>query len=311
MMEGLRETVIQTIMELIDEGKNIMMLVSDSTSTSKIEPLQNKYPERVINVGIAEQNLVGIAAGMSLQGFISITANAAPFLVGRANEQVKNDICYSNTNVKMLGLNAGVSYGSLASTHHAIDDISIMMGFGNVEIFAPCDPLETRQIIRYAVNKEGPVYIRMDSSKYENLNPDDYRFSAGEIYTLREGDDITLFATGSVVTEAVNAHDRLKQDGIGVKIISVPCLYPLNREAVIQELRSCGRVITVEEHSIHGGLGSIISDIATENGIGITLSRLGIHAHQFSIAGPQKEIWAHYGFNAEGIVNTIKNRLKR
>ncbi|MFQ6116559.1 MAG: transketolase family protein, partial [bacterium] len=151
----LRTVMVQTFMDAVEDDVNLVVVVSDSTSTSKIAPFMEKYPERLINVGIAEQNLVGIATGLSLGGYIAVTANAACFLVARANEQIKNDVCYSNSNVKLVGLNAGVSYGALASTHHAIDDISIMRGLGNIQILAPSDPIETNQIFRYAFDYEG------------------------------------------------------------------------------------------------------------------------------------------------------------
>ncbi len=309
-MTGLRETIISELMAMAEEGWNIQVLVSDSTSTSKVKPLQDKYPDRIINVGIAEQNLIGVAAGLSLEGFIPVTANAAPFLVGRANEQVKNDIAYSNSNVKMLGLNAGVSYGALGSTHHAIDDISIMMGFGNIEIYSPSDPVEAAGMIRYAVEHTGPVYIRLDSQAYSSLHDDTYVFLPGELDVLIPGDDAVLFATGSVVCEAAAAAEKLKACGIDLKVVSVPSLHPLRKEAVIEQIKPGCLVFTAEEHSVHGGLGSIISEIITEAGLSAKLYRCGIPSHEFSIAGPQKEVWAYYGFDAEGLCLKIKNALK-
>ena len=154
----LRDGVMDTLTRLADTGTDVLVVVADSTSTSKIGAFQGKHPTRVINVGIAEQNMVGMAAGLALGGRVVFTANAAPFLVARANEQVKNDVCYSQTNVKMIGLNAGVTYGPLASTHHAIDDISIMSGFGNVQIFAPCDSVEAAQIVEYAAGIRPGLY---------------------------------------------------------------------------------------------------------------------------------------------------------
>ena len=168
--QDLRDVMVDSLIQLTRAGMNIAVLVSDSTSTSKITPFTKQFPDRLINVGIAEQSLVGTAAGMSLGGYVAVTANAAPFLVNRANEQVKNDVCYSNTNVKLMGLNAGVCYGALASTHHAIDDVSIMRGFGNILIFAPSDGIEAKQIFAYALNYVGPVYVRMDSAKLPNIH---------------------------------------------------------------------------------------------------------------------------------------------
>ncbi len=170
----LREVMVETFIEAVAEGCNLAVLVSDSTSTAKIAPFAKAHPDRLVNVGIAEQNLVGMAAGMALGGYTAVTANAAPFLTARANEQVKNDVCYSNLNVKLVGLNAGVAYGALGSTHHSLDDVSIMRGLGNILILAPSDPVEARQVFKFALAHEGPVYIRMDSAKFPVLHDDDY-----------------------------------------------------------------------------------------------------------------------------------------
>ncbi len=207
--QDLRDVMVQTLIQAVEKNMNIAVVVSDSTSTSKIAPFQEKFPQRVVNVGIAEQNAVGVAAGLSLGGYIAVTANAVPFLAARANEQVKNDVCYSETNVKLVGLNAGVCYGNLGSTHHAIDDISIMRGLGNIQILAPADPLETRQMFDYALKYGGPVYIRLDSAKFPALHTPEYQFEPGNIDVLREGKNLTIAVVGSVVHEAVAAAQEL------------------------------------------------------------------------------------------------------
>jgi len=308
--KDLRSVMVQGFIDAVDQGVNLAVLVSDSTSTSKIKPFMEKYPNRLINVGIAEQNLVGVAAGLSLGGFVAVTANAAPFLVARANEQVKNDVCYSESNVKMMGLNAGDSYGPLASTHHAIDDISIMRGFGNIEIFAPCDPLETEQIIRYAVLHKGPVYIRLDSAKFPELHEKDYRFEPGKMDVLMKGNDITIFALGSVVHEAYDASLELRNINIHVELINVSSIRPMQKDQIINSIKKTRKVITVEEHSLHGGLGSIISEIIADNNLHAKIKRLGISEGTFSKAGPRADIRSYYHIDAEGIVNTVNEIMK-
>jgi transketolase len=227
----LREAMVQTLLDAVEKGGNLAVVVSDSTSTSKIGPFQEKYPQRVVNVGIAEQNLVGIAAGLSLGGFTVVTANAACFLVARANEQVKNDVCYSNTNVKLVGLNAGVCYGPLASTHHAIDDVSIMLGLGNILILAPSDPVDAAKIFEFALQYEGPVYIRMDSDKFPVLHDNDYHFEPGKTDLLRAGKDISILAMGSTVYEAYFAAEALQANSIDAEVINVSSIRPLDRFA--------------------------------------------------------------------------------
>lgn len=302
----LREGAIASLTKLVDQGKNISVVVSDSTSTSKIAPFQAKYPERVINVGIAEQSLVGVAAGLALGGHIAFTANAAPFLLNRANEQVKNDVCYSETNVKMLGLNAGVTYGPLGSTHHAIDDISITSGFGNVRIFAPCDIIETQQIVEHAALTDGPVYIRMDSAALPVLHDETYTFNAGEPDCLRQGKDVLIVALGSVVSEAYTACETLSAEGLNPTLVNLSSIRPLNEEAYLNLLKGHSAIITVEEHSLHGGIGALTAVLLAQSGLSKKFKMLGISLGEFAHYGTRKNIRAHYGIDAAGICNTVR-----
>ena len=305
----LREVMVRSFIRAVEDNINLVVLVSDSTSTSKIAPFKEKYPERLINVGIAEQNMIGVAVGLSLGGYVAVTANAAPFLVSRSNEQLKNDVCYSDTNVKLVGLNAGVCYGSLGSTHHAIDDISIMRGWANVLILAPSDPVETEQIFRFALEHVGPVYIRMDNVKFPTLHNQDYQFEPGKVDVLTTGDDVTIFAVGSVVHEAYAAAQTLKADSINAEVINVSSVRPMDKKGIIESIQKTKKVITVEEHSLHGGLGSLISEIIAEAGLSIRLVRLGIPEGQFSKAGPRAELRAYYKIDKDGIVETAKKLL--
>jgi transketolase len=297
--------MIHTFGQAVEAGVNLAVVVGDSTSTAKIAPFQDKYPDRVINVGIAEQNLVGVAVGLSLGGYIVVTANAAPFLISRSNEQVKNDVCYTEANVKLLGLNAGVCYGALASTHHAIDDLSIMQGLGNILILAPSDPIETEQIIQFAVKYSGPIYVRMDSGKFPALHDQTYRFELGAVDVLRAGTDVTIAAVGSVVYEAFFAARELAKTGVSAEVLNVSSIRPLDRRGILSSINKTKSVVTVEEHSLHGGLGAIISEIIAEEGLAVNLARLGISKGQFSKAGPRAEIRSHYKIDQAGIVKTV------
>jgi len=312
----LREVMVRSFIRAVEDNINLVVLVSDSTSTSKIAPFREIYPDRLIDVGVAEQNMIGVAVGLSLGGYIAVTANAAPFLVSRSNEQLKNDVCYSDTNVKLVGLNAGVCYGSLASSHHAIDDISIMRGWGNVLILAPSDPVETERIFRFALEHIGPVYIRMDNAKFPTLHNQDYQFEPGKVDVLATGGDVTIFATGSVVHEAYAAAQTLKTDAtprssslrstssINAEVINVSSIRPIDKKGIIESIQKTKKVITVEEHSLHGGLGSLISEIIAEAGLPVRLVRLGIPEGQFSKAGPRAELRAYYKIDKDGIVET-------
>lgn len=305
----LREVMVQTFIDAVEKNTNLAVVVSDSTSTSKIQPFQERFPERLVNVGIAEQNLVGIAAGLSLGGFVAVTANAACFLTTRANEQVKNDVCYSNTNVKLVGLNAGVCYGPLASTHHAIDDISIMLGLGNIIILAPSDPIDTKSIFEFALGYEGPVYIRMDSDKFPVIHKEDYRFEPGKADVLRKGADISIFAMGSTAHEAFFAAEELRAESIDAEVINTPSIRPIDKNAIIESICKTGKVITAEEHSLHGGLGTIVSEIMAEEGLPAQIVRLGIPQGQFSKAGPRNKIREYYKIDKNGIIETAKMLL--
>ncbi|ARJ44302.1 transketolase [Pantoea alhagi] len=307
--EHLANVMVTAFIDAVGQGMDIIPVVADSTSTAKIAPFIEKFPDRIVNVGIAEQTLVGTAAGLALAGKIAVTCNAAPFLIARANEQVKVDVCYNNTNVKLFGLNAGASYGPLASTHHAIDDISVVRGFGNIQIFAPSSPLECRQIIDYALAHVGPVYIRLDGKALPELHDESYRFRPGAIDLLRDGNDIALVAMGSTVHEAVDAASRLADQGITTRVINVPSIRPLDREALSESLRGMDRVISVEEHNVNGGVGSIVAEVLAEYGHGAKLKRLGIADGDYAIAADRKDMRAWHGIDAAGIVQQALNMM--
>ena len=302
----LREIMVQAFIGAAEQDINLAVVVSDSTSTSKIKPFVERCPERLVNVGIAEQNLVGIAAGLSLGGFVSVTANAACFLTTRAAEQVKNDICYSNTNVKLVGLNAGVCYGPLASTHHAIDDVSMMLGLGHILILAPSDPVDTKQIFDYALRYNGPVYIRMDNAKFPVIHSDDYRFEPGRADQLKTGSDLTIITMGSTACHGFFAAEALEADSISAELINVASVRPLDKDALARSIQKTGRVITAEEHSLHGGLGSLVSEIITDLDRPVQFVKLGIPPGQFSKAGPRNEIQAYYKIDKNGIIEAAK-----
>ncbi len=307
----LRDVMVGSLVEGVTRGKNIVILVSDSTSTAAIGPFAEKFSDRVVNVGIAEQNLMGVAAGMALSGYIAITANAASFATSRANEQLKNDVCYSATNVKVVGLNAGFAYGSLASTHHAIDDISILRGMGNILIFAPADPIECKEVFEYALDYEGPVYIRLDSAKFPALHEARYRFRPGAIDILHHGAEAIVLSTGSVTCEAASAVETLRAEGRDVGLVNLPSIRPLDAEPLAAHIASCRHLITVEEHSRHGGIGSVVGDIVSDYGLSSQVIRLGIPEGQFAKAGPRAELRRYYNIDAAGIAASVRTILRK
>ncbi|MGY5957994.1 Transketolase [Kosakonia sp. BK9b] len=307
--EHLATVMVNAFIDAVDNGIDLVPVVADSTSTAKISPFMQRFPGRVVNVGIAEQTLVGAAAGLALGGKIAVTCNAAPFLISRANEQIKVDICYNNTNVKLFGLNAGASYGPLASTHHSIDDISVLRGFGNIEIYAPSSPRECRQIIDYALAHVGPVYIRLDGKALPELHDESYRFTPGNIDVLRHGNDIALVAMGSTVHEIVEAATQLAAEGIDAAVISVPSIRPCNTSQLLSLLQASRAVISVEEHNINGGVGSLVAEVLAEAGCAIPLRRLGIPDGQYAIAADRAATRARHHIDAAGVVKQTRALL--
>lgn len=307
--EHLANVMVQAFIDAVENGVDLVPVVADSTSTAKIGPFIKRFPDRLVNVGIAEQSMVGTAAGLALGGKVAVTCNAAPFLISRANEQIKVDVCYNNTNVKLFGLNAGASYGPLASTHHAIDDIAIMRGFGNIQIFAPSSPRECRQVIDYALSYKGPVYIRMDGKALPELHDENYHFVPGAVVTLREGDSLALVATGSTVHEIVDAAALLADSSIQATVVSVPSIRPCDTQALLAAVKGCKAVITVEEHNINGGLGSLVAEVLAEAGTGAVLKRLGIPDGEYAAAADRGWMRQHHGFDAESIAAQAREML--
>ncbi len=308
--EHLASVMVERLIAAVNQGLDVVPVVADSTSTAKIAPFVAEFPDRLVNVGIAEQVLVGTAAGLALGGKVAVTCNAAPFLVSRANEQVKVDVCYNNTNVKLIGLNSGASYGPLASTHHSIDDISVMRGFGNIEIYAPASPMQCRQIIDYALNKVGPVYIRLDGKALPEVMAEDYQFVPGKIDVLAQGDEVAIIAMGSTVHEIVDAQALLKEQGILVKLIAIPSIRPCDTVDLAKQLNGIKYAITVEEHNINGGVGSIVAEVIAENGIAIQLTRLGIPDGGYALAADRASLRAFHGIDAKSIAEKVQALLK-
>jgi transketolase len=302
--------MIDAFIEAADEGIELLVAVSDSTSTSKIQPFADKFPERVVNVGIAEQNLIGMSAGLALGGYVVATANAAPFLVNRSAEQVRNDIAYTDTNVKMMGLNPGFAYGALGPTHHSLEDLSMMRGLGGVRIYTPIDPRGTRDAVLHALRSGGPAYVRVDSGSYADIPRPAAEHPVDEPLRLSSGSDLTLIGLGTASHAVLGAVEILNRRGAAVDAWAVPSLRPLNVDALVDSLTRTGKAITVEEHSVHGGLGSFVSEQITDRGLAARLIRLGVPEGEFAPASPRPAIRKRYSLDSEGIATVAKGVLE-
>ena len=307
--EDLRDVQIAAYIELVQQGADIFYLVSDSVSTSKVKPFRDLFPERVINAGIAEQNMMGMAAGMANGGVIPVTGNATPFLISRSNEQLKVDISYAGSNVKVNGMHAGFSYGTDGITHHEVNDISVIRGMPGFEIFAPCDPQECGQMTFYSVlNRQGPVYTSLNTGKFPVITPENYIFKPGLPIQFSAGKDMTIIALGSAVHDVLEAAENLKHT-LSCAVFSVSSIRPFIPAILIESIRQTGLVLTVEQHSTHGGVGSIVAELIAEHGLGAKLKRLGIPEGSFSKNWLQADNKVYFKLDAAGIKETIQGMV--
>jgi transketolase len=306
----LREKQIGTLIHLMEEGMNIIYVVSDSVSTSKVKPFMTRFPGRVVNVGIAEPNLIGVAAGLANTGFVVFTGNAAPFLVSRSAEQIKIDVSYSRSNIKMNGMHAGFSYGLDGVTHHEVNDISVMRGFPALQIYVPCDGRECEEMTKYAAVTEGPVYMSLNSGNFSGITGRDYRFIPGRPVQLNEGKDLTVICLGTAVHDALEAAAMLK-GRCGMDIFALTSIRPLEDSMLIESVKKTGMIVTVEQHSTHGGCGSIAAGIIAENGLGARLKRLGVPEGSFTRNAPAPFNKRFFGLDGPGIAAEIEKFLKK
>ncbi len=303
------EVFANTLMELAETDKTILAVTSDSRGSGKLVPFGEKYPDQIVEVGIAEQNLVGISAGLASTGKKVFAVSPGCFLSARALEQIKNDVCYSDNPVTLVGISAGVSYGALGSTHHSLHDLAVLRAINNITIMVPADNFETRHAIMAAAEMPHPVYVRFGKRPMYDLHTENTVFEQGKAITLRKGEDVAFIATGETVYYALLAADELAEYGISASVISMHTIKPLDNEAVISAAKSCNAVITVEEHLINGGLGEAVATLILESGISTAFKRVGI-PDEYTVPGSQLEIFGHYGISAQGLAETAKQLLK-
>jgi transketolase len=303
-----RDAFQRTLVELAGDDERIVAVVNDSVGSSKLGGFGKAYPERLINVGIAEQNMVGVGAGLANGGRIPFVSAAAPFLTGRALEQIKADVAYSNTNVKLCGQSPGLAYGELGPTHHSIEDFAWLRAIANLTIVAPADPVETEQVIRWAARTEGPVFIRVSRMPVPVVHDEDYVFEPGVATRLRDGGDVTLIACGVLVPRALEAADRLAGEGILARVLNMATVRPLDREAIVSAAAETGFVVTAEEHTVHGGLGGAVAELlSTERPTPMRI--LGVPGI-FAPTGSTERLLERFGLTAGGIARAARDLLQ-
>lgn len=294
-----RDAFEDTLRELASQDQRIVAVVNDSVGSSKLTQFGKDYPKRLVNVGIAEQNMVGVAAGLANGGLIPFVCGAAPFLTGRALEQIKADLAYSNTNVKLCGMSSGMAYGELGPTHHSIEDIAWVRAIANLTVIVPADPVETAQAVQVAARTSGPMFLRISRLPVPIVHDGEYRFTPGKAALLREGSDITLIATGLLVSRALEAADMLAARGIRARVLNMSTIRPLDRAAIVAAATETSGIVTAEEHTVFGGLGSAVAEVVvTTNPVPMRI--LGIPG-VFAPTGSASWLLQYFRLTAQGI----------
>jgi transketolase len=301
-----RNAYVDTLADLARTDHRIVGVVNDSVGSSKLDAFKKAFPERLINVGIAEQDMVGVAAGLANGGRIPFVSAASCFLSARAIEQIKADVAYANRNVKLCGMSPGVAYGELGPTHHSIEDIAWLRAIDNMIIIVPADPIETAAAMRWAASMEGPVFIRVSRMSVPQVYPDDYRFRPGRAVILREGNDVTLISNGTVLWRTLVAAEQLAAGGIGARVISMPTVKPLDVDAVLAAARETGGIVTAEESTTAGGLGGAVAEFLAQHHPA-RMKILGFP--EFAPTGSAGFLLDRYGMSAEGIAKAARSVL--
>lgn len=304
-----RQVICQVLMEQAKEDKTITVLCSDSRGSASLAPFAQAYPEQFVEVGIAEQNLVSMAAGMARCGLRPFAASPASFLSTRSMEQVKVDVAYSHTNVKLIGISGGVSYGALGMTHHSAQDIATLGSIPGMRVYLPSDRYLTQALMEVLVKDNDPAYIRVGRNAVEDVYdcvPE--TFQMDKAITVKEGSDVTLIACGEMVRPALDAAALLAEQGISARVLDMYCVKPLDREAVEKAARETRAIVTVEEHSLLGGMGSMVSQVVGET-CPVKVKNLAL-PDEPAIAGKSSEVFHHYGLDAQGIAQAVREVLK-
>lgn len=303
------EEFAATLLELARHNRDLLVVTSDSRGSGKLQPFAEALPDQLVEVGIAEQNLVGICAGLAAAGKIVFGVSPACFLTARALEQIKNDVGYSDQKVKLVGISAGVSYGALGSTHHSLHDLAALRAVNNIDIVVPADNFETREAIRAAMTHPRPLYLRLGKKPMPHLHRPGTRFEIGKAIPLSWGSDVTFIATGETVAPAVEASELLRADGVSCGVLSMHTIKPLDVETLLEAAQRSRALITVEEHSVYGGLGEACAAVLLQHGVSRPFRIVGI-PDEYTVTGSQAEIFAHYGISGAGLAERARQLLE-
>lgn len=309
MSKATRDAYGEILKELGAENKDIVVLDADLSSSTKTKVFAEAFPDRFFNTGIAEANMIGVAAGLASCGKIPFASTFAVFGAGRAYEQIRNSVCYPKLNVKVAVTHSGLTVGEDGATHQMLEDITLMRALPNMTVTVPADANETKAIIRWAVGYKGPVYIRMGRAKCDDIIPEDYKFVPGKSMELCQGSDVTIIACGIMTSKAVSAAKELEKQGIHARVINMSSIKPIDEEAIVKAAKETGAILTCEEHTVNGGLGGAVAEVLAKNCPAI-MSMIGTN-DTFGESGTADRLLEKYGLTADHIVEEAKKLLKR
>ncbi|MBP2661223.1 MAG: 1-deoxy-D-xylulose-5-phosphate synthase [Firmicutes bacterium] len=306
-MIATRESYGNILIELGKENKDIVVLDADLSKSTKTAGFAKHFPKRFINAGIAEQNLMGMAAGLATTGKIPFASTFAVFAAGRAFEIIRNSICYPKLNVKIAATHAGITVGEDGGSHQSIEDIAIMRSLPNMKIIVPADDVETRQAVRAAAHIDGPVYLRLGRLGVPPIFDENHTFTFGKGNVLKDGKDITIIGMGLMISKCLKAAELLKQEGISARVINISTIKPIDEELIIQAAKETKRILTVEEHSVIGGLGSAVCDVLSTH-YPVQVVKIGMN-DTFGESGKPEELLNKYGLTVENIYDTAQKTV--
>lgn len=307
--QATREAYGQALEELGAVRQDVVVLDADLSKSTKTSVFQAKYPERFFNAGIAEQNLMGLAAGFAAAGKVPFASTFAVFATGRAYDQIRNSICYPRLNVKIAATHAGITVGEDGGSHQALEDINLMRGLPNMTVLVPADGPEAKNAVKAAADYEGPVYIRLGRSGVPTITDADVPFVIGKGRVMREGADVTLIGCGMMVAKALEAADVLAAEGVNAAVIDMSTIKPIDRELIVEWAKKTGAIVTAEEHNVIGGLGSAVAEVLVEEAL-VPMERVGIE-DVFGESGTGGELVEKYRLTAEHIVEKAKRAIAR
>lgn len=306
----MRSSFIVTLTKLAKINKDVFLLTGD-LGYSVFEDFKREFPDRFFNIGIAEQNMIGVASGLALSGKIVFVYSIIPFVTLRCYEQIRNDLCMQNLNVKIVGMGAGLHYGSSGPTHHALDDINIMRSLPNMTILIPSSPLETERAMKESVKQDGPFYIRL--GKAENLLADvnQSEISLGKGVLVQQGKDITIVSCGSILQRACDIAKELKSRNISTRVINIRSIKPMDKDIILSAAKETNFIFVLEEHSLIGGLGSVVAEILAESSYNGFFKRLALPDKFIKEAGSRDYLLARHGLSLQQLTETILNNYKK